>query len=98
MDLFTKEKLKQKEKIGTDMLDFVFMDDAPPRFRPGQYMEWTLAHKKSDSRGNRRYFTIASAPTETDLRLGVKFYDPPSSFKKNLLVMDPGDEISSSVA
>jgi len=86
-------KLKQKEKIGTDMLDFVFANEEPPHFRPGQYMEWTLAHKKSDSRGNRRYFTIASSPTEADLRLGIKFYDPPSSFKKNLLVMKPGDLI-----
>ena len=86
-------KLKQKEGIGTDMLDFVFANDKPPRFRPGQYMEWTFAHKKSDSRGNRRYFTIASSPTEADLRLGVKFYDPPSSFKKNLLAMKPGDLI-----
>ena len=87
-------ELKKKEQTGTGMFDFVFKQgNGSARFRPGQYMEWTLAHEKSDSRGNRRYFTIASSPTEADLRLGVKFYDPPSSFKKNLLAMGPGDEI-----
>ena len=74
------------------MYDFIF---AKPhlKFEPGQYLEWTLGHERTDSRGNRRYFTIASSPTEPNLRLGVKFYDNPSSFKKKMLAMEPGDEI-----
>ena len=32
------------------------------------------AGPRADSRGNRRYFTVASAPTEESVRLGVKFY------------------------
>jgi ferredoxin-NADP reductase len=49
-----------------------------------------------DSRGNRRYFTIASSPTEKELRLGVKFYQNGSSFKKALAYMDDGDVIIAS--
>ncbi len=65
-------------------------------FRPGQYLEWTLGHQKADSRGNRRYFTLASSPTENEIIMGVKFYNPASSFKKALLSLSAGDEIVAS--
>ena len=77
-------KLKEKVKIANDTYDFVFNPDKKLNFQPGQYLEWTLAHKKMDNRGIRRYFTIASSPTEKDLIMGVKFYDKPSSYKKAL--------------
>ncbi|MGC9599022.1 MAG: RnfABCDGE type electron transport complex subunit D [Minisyncoccia bacterium] len=85
--------LKKKVPAGTSTYDFAFATDGPISFRPGQYMEWTLGHKKSDSRGNRRYFTVASSPTEPALHLGVKFYESSSSFKKRMLTLQPGDEI-----
>jgi ferredoxin-NADP reductase len=47
-----------------------------------------LGHDSPDSRGNRRYFTLASSPTEENLILGVKFYPKSSSFKKSMLAMD----------
>jgi glycine betaine catabolism B len=56
-------------------------------------MEWTLGHADPDSRGNRRYFTLASSPTEPELRVGVKFYKASSSFKKAMLAMDDNTEI-----
>lgn len=87
-------KLKRIEEVGTGMYDFVFGKPAIA-FQPGQYLEWTLnlSQEHTDSRGNRRYFTIASSPTEPNLRLGVKFYEKPSSFKKKMLAMTPGDLI-----
>jgi ferredoxin-NADP reductase len=51
-------------------------------------MEWTLAHPKTDARGNRRYFTLASSPTENTIRIGVKFNENGSSFKREMLEMD----------
>ena len=51
-------------------------------------MEFTLGHAKPDSRGNRRYFSLASSPTEENLRLGVRFYENGSSFKKALYSID----------
>ena len=51
-------------------------------------MEFTLAHPHPDSRGNRRYFTLASSPTENDVHLGIRFYEQGSSFKKALYRMD----------
>jgi ferredoxin-NADP reductase len=52
-----------------------------------------LNDKKPDRRGNRRYFTIASAPSERDVRLGVKFYENSSTFKKNLFALKAGDHV-----
>ncbi len=55
-----------------------------------------MAHPHPDTRGIRRYFTIASTPTDTELRIGVKFYEPMSSFKKALLALAPGETIVAS--
>src|ERR1035437_2778060 len=79
--------LKNIEKISPDSYDFIFTPNQQMSYRPGQYMEWTLGHPYSDNRGVRRYFTLASSPTERELRLGVKFYPSPSSFKRQLLEM-----------
>ncbi len=81
-------KLNRKIKMSSDIVDFVFKPSQKLAFVPGQYMEFTLAHSHPDSRGNRRYFTLASSPTENDLHLGVRFYDQSSSFKKAMYRMD----------
>lgn len=85
--------LKEKIKITPDLYDFLFQTSKIMRFKPGQYLEWTLAHEQPDSRGNRRYFTIASAPTEKDIRVGIKFYPAASSFKKHLQLLNVGDSV-----
>jgi ferredoxin-NADP reductase/Na+-translocating ferredoxin:NAD+ oxidoreductase RnfD subunit len=88
--------LQEIRQQAPDIYDFLFGKVAAFDFRPGQYMEWTLATGESDSRGNRRYFTLASSPTEETIRLGVKFHEPASSFKKALLALHPGNRISTS--
>jgi ferredoxin-NADP reductase/Na+-translocating ferredoxin:NAD+ oxidoreductase RnfD subunit len=88
-----KLKFKSKEKIAEGIYKFVFESNRKINFKPGQYLEWTLGYKKPDVRGNRRYFTIASSPTEDDVMLGVRFYDQPSTFKQTLLALNPGDKV-----
>jgi len=83
--LYCKEKLQ----IAPDILDFIFVPKSKFAYQPGQYFEWTLRHPHTDSRGNRRYFTLASSPTEDTLRLGVKFYEKGSSYKRALHDLDP---------
>ena len=83
-------KLARKEHIGADVWDFIFAVDRPLSFVPGQYMEWTLGHPDPDSRGNRRYFTMASSPTELEVRVGVKIPERPSSYKRAMLEMEAG--------
>lgn len=87
-----KEKLllTMSEKIpaGKDIMDILFKPKKRLNYRPGQYMEWTLPHSHADQRGNRRYFTLASSPTEPTLRVGIKFYPHGSSFKQTLASLD----------
>lgn len=65
-------------------------------FIPGQFLEYTLQHRRADDRGVRRYFTIASAPTEKQILLATKFSNKGSTFKQALKSMNIGDEIIAS--
>ena len=85
-----KMTLKEVQRISDKVANYVFTPDMPVQYKAGQYMEWTLPPKGADSRGNRRTFTIASSPTEETVQLGVKFYEPSSSFKKRLRELKPG--------
>ncbi len=78
-------RLKERNRLSPDTYEFVFPAPAHFNFRPGQYMEWTLGHHHPDGRGNRRYFTLASSPTEHNIRLAVKFYKNSSTFKRALM-------------
>lgn len=93
----SKQKLmltfKEKVKLAENTYELVFDSNESLRFTPGQYLEWTLSANKNDSRGNRRYFTVASSPTESEIKLGVRFAKLGSSFKSTLLALKPSDKI-----
>ncbi|MBW4061979.1 RnfABCDGE type electron transport complex subunit D [Candidatus Saccharibacteria bacterium] len=84
-------ELQEVQRISDRVYNYVFKPDQPFTFLPGQYMEWTLAGVPYDSRGNRRTFTIASSPTENTVQLGIKYYEPASSFKAAMAQLQPGD-------
>lgn len=87
-------RLKQRIRLTSDTFDFVFTPDEPVLFTPGQYMEFTFEHPNPDARGNRRYLSLANSPTEPEIRLGIKFGNPPSSYKRNLLSMESSQKIT----
>lgn len=89
-------QLKEIQKISDRVFNYVFQPDRSFNFLPGQYMEWTLAGVPYDSRGNRRTFTIASSPTEPDVHLGLKYYEPASTYKASFHDMKPGDVVYAS--
>ncbi|MEO6513448.1 MAG: oxidoreductase [Candidatus Saccharimonadales bacterium] len=89
-------QLKEIQKISDRVYNYVFLPDRTFNFLPGQYMEWTLAGVPYDSRGNRRTFTIASSPTESEVHLGLKYYEPSSSYKATFYQMKPGDVVYAS--
>ena len=88
--------LERIEQTAVDSYDFVFRSQRKLAFQAGQYLEWTLGLDRPDNRGNRRYFTVASSPTEQSVRLGVKFYPRSSAFKQALGGMKPGATIHAS--
>ncbi|MGH7862367.1 MAG: ferredoxin--NADP reductase [Candidatus Dormibacteraceae bacterium] len=80
--------IKKRRWLSPDTIEILLPLRKPLAFAPGQYMEWTLPHENADSRGTRRYFTIASSPTEDVLRLGVKLCPKGSSYKTALAEAD----------
>jgi ferredoxin-NADP reductase/Na+-translocating ferredoxin:NAD+ oxidoreductase RnfD subunit len=89
-------QLREIQKISDRVYNYVFQPDRPLAFLPGQYMEWTLADVPYDSRGNRRTFTIASSPTESEVQLGLKYFEPASTYKAAFYGLQPGDSIYAS--
>lgn len=86
-------KFRDAQKIAANTYGFWFNPDRSFDFQPGQYLEWTLPHPHPDNRGIRRYFTIASAPSEKGILLATRMAEKSSSFKTALLHLKPGDEI-----
>ena len=89
-------RLVNRIALADSVYEFIFAPDQKLNFKAGQYLEWTLDRPGFDSRGNRRYFTISSSPTEQNIAMGIKFYPKPSVFKQNLLKMKRGDVIMAS--
>lgn len=83
-------------QLARDVYELSFIPEAAIAFQPGQYMEWTAPHRKKDNRGIRRYFTIASAPSDPFIRLGVRMPVESSSFKDSLKNIQKGTMLSAS--
>lgn len=86
--------LKKRIPLTPTTDEFVFTPNVPIHFKAGQYIEVQLPHKKIDFRGYRRSFSITSAPGKNEISLGVKFYEPSSSFKTALRKLPLGSTIS----
>lgn len=92
-------KLKSKREVAQNTWEFSFAKPKGFNFKAGQYAEWMLPHPKPDSRGIRRYFTIASSPTEQDVRLAFRVIPEGttktgSTFKKAFLNLDENAEVT----
>jgi ferredoxin-NADP reductase len=76
--------LTAKKELTPTTHEFVFTSPTPIAFQAGQYIEVTLPHKGQDLRGIRRSFSITNEPHKNEISLGVKFYEPSSTFKQAL--------------
>lgn len=84
------EKIKEAEGV----ISFVFKPEMPFSWKPGQFLHYTLPHRKSDERGFERFFTIASAPYEQVVYITTRLAkEKGSSFKKALSSLKPGETI-----
>lgn len=61
-------------------------------WKPGQHGIFTLPDKKVDGK-LWRAFSVSSIPSENMLQIATKISDRPSSFKKALRSMQPGEKI-----
>lgn len=88
--------LIERRLVAKDTYEWVFEKPVGTRFQAGQYMEWMLPHREADTRGVRRYFTIASSPTESVVRVAARVPSPGSSYKRTLMSLSPGETIIAS--
>ena len=89
-------RLKSSRELTPTARELVFEPSRPVRFRAGQYLELAVPHFEPDSRGSRRVFSITTAPADPgSVAVGLRVAgDGGSSFKKALLKMRPGAEVT----
>lgn len=90
----TMARLTKRVKLTDSITELQFAPEKKLLFTPGQYAEWTLPLARTDSRGNRRSFSIASSPDEDELRIAYRSYPKSSRFKQALATMKEGEQIA----
>src|SRR2546426_4121033 len=87
-----KVRLKNRVQVAEETLAFHFEKPADFRFKPGQFCSFTLVDPpETDEEGNKRTFSIASAPHEEELIVATRMRD--TAFKRVLKKADLGTEI-----
>jgi ferredoxin-NADP reductase len=84
----------RSEKVATDTLTFYFLKPADFRYVAGQFIEMHVKHDTVDERGDKRWFTLSSSPTEDHLAITTKITPTCSSFKHSLLLLTIGQTVS----
>lgn len=88
-----KVSLDHIEDTAAHIKTFWFKPEHELRYEAGQFIELTIKHEDADDRGERRWFTLSSSPTDTLLSITTKVAEKPSSFKRRLFELNPGDTV-----
>jgi len=88
--------LARVEPVTETVTTFWFKPERPFRYLAGQYVEIFLPHDQPDGRGERRWFSLCSSPTEPLLGITVKLSSDGSTFKRALQQLTPGATLSMS--
>jgi len=85
-------KLKDRKEVAEGTMAFRFEKPSGWTFKAGQYLDMTLLDPlETDSEGNVRSFTIASAPHEETLMVATRMRD--TAFKRVLRTMPLGTAV-----
>ena len=85
-------KLKDRKEVAEGTMAFWFQKPSGWTFKAGQYLDMTLLDpSETDSEGNVRSFSIASAPHEDTLMLATRMRD--TAFKRGLRTMPIGTAV-----
>ena len=86
-------RLQQKQKVAEGTVAFHLQRPAGLEFKAGQFINVTLIDPpETDTEGNTRSFSIASAPFEADLIIATRMRD--TAFKRVLNSLVLGAEVS----
>jgi glycine betaine catabolism B len=85
--------LDHREDVAHNITSFWFRIEKPWHHIPGQFTELRLSHNTPDERGDKRWFTISSSPTEPLVSFTTKFSPETSSYKRALWQLTPGSQV-----
>jgi ferredoxin-NADP reductase len=89
-----KVTFDHSKELTDSITTFYFEPERPLEYTAGQFVELTVSHHNPDNRGQKRWFTVSSSPTEQLVSITTRFADKHgSSFKKALKKMQPGHEL-----
>lgn len=87
-----KIKLKSRKEIAVGTMAFHFEKPQGFTFIPGQAGDFTLPNPpENDAEGNKRSFSLTSAPCEQDLIIATRMRD--TAFKRSLKIVPLGTEL-----
>jgi glycine betaine catabolism B len=87
--------LEHTEQITENIRTFWFKPHASVRYIAGQFTEIRLPHANTDDRGDKRWFTLSSSPTEELLAISTRYTsESGSSFKNALFNLRTGYELN----
>lgn len=86
--------LDHLEDTAENIITFWFKPRHRVSYNAGQFTEIKLPHDSTDERGDKRWFTLSSSPTEELLSITTKFSKPGSTFKRTFLSLKPGTELN----
>ena len=87
--------LDHVEDIAANIKTFWFKPDQKVRYLAGQFIEMTLPHQGMDDRGQKRWFTLSSSPTEALISITTKHaVEQVSTFKQTLFGLEPGAKVT----
>ncbi len=87
-------KLVQVENTAKNIKTLWFIPEKNLDYSAGQFIEMTLNHDNVDNRGQKRWFTLSSAPTEKLISITTKqSANRMSSFKTRLFNLKYGDSV-----
>lgn len=85
-------KLRDRREVAERTMAFCFDKPASFKFTPGQFLDITLVNPRdTDSEGNARGFSIASAPYENFIMVATRLRD--TAFKRVLRSVPLGTEV-----
>ncbi|GAC1386579.1 MAG: hypothetical protein NVS1B7_4170 [Candidatus Saccharimonadales bacterium] len=77
------------------MYMYWFKPERPVRYSPGQYIQVHIPHAQADKRGDKRWFTLTSIPSDDRISITTKImFNHGSTFKQALHSLKLGDEIN----
>lgn len=86
--------LQKIERQSDDVSTFWFTKPEGWTHIAGQFVELTITHDMPDNRGQKRWFTLSSSPTEPLLGITTKRHESMSTFKQLLFGLAAGEHVT----